>query len=191
MKIYLARHGETDWNAEKRLQGWTDIALNEKGRAQARALGKILSSIRLDAIYCSSLKRSIETATMLNREPLVPVSDLNEQSLGSFEGVTLTEEQLIEFQNQRKDPEFRPEGGESRTDHLQRVRRALQRIRMAHPEEDAQILVIAHGGTNNLILQELVKIQTDLTFRIPNHEIFLIDLPSGGHPTIWKHFQIA
>jgi len=188
MKIYLARHGETDWNAAKRLQGWTDIPLNEKGRVQSRTLAKVLSSTRVDAIYCSALARSTETARILKREPVIPLAELNEQSLGTYEGVALSEQELLEFQYQRKDPAFRPQGGESRAEHLIRVRKGLQFIRSSHLSEDAQVLVIGHGGTNNLILQDMLKIESDLMFRIANPDIFLIDLPLDGQPTLWKHF---
>jgi 2,3-bisphosphoglycerate-dependent phosphoglycerate mutase len=190
MKIYLARHGETDWNAARRLQGWTDIPLNEKGKRQALELATVLASIELEAIYCSGLKRSFETGCALNREPLIQLAELNEQSLGDFEGVALSEEQFVEFQKQRKDPTFRPGGGESTIEHLHRIRRALQQIRNSHAH-NASVLVIGHGGTNNLILQELLKIQTDMMFRIANHEIFLIDLPERGRPTLWKYQTIS
>jgi broad specificity phosphatase PhoE len=190
MKIYLARHGETDWNAARKLQGWTDISLNEKGKAQAQDLATILASTELDGIYCSALKRSFETGCALNRSPLIQLPELNEQSLGAYEGVTLTEEQFVEFQNQRKDPAFRPEGGESRIEHLARVRNALLLIRNSHADASS-VLIIGHGGTNNLILQELLNIRTDLMFRIANHEIFLIDLPIRAKATLWKYHPIS
>jgi broad specificity phosphatase PhoE len=189
MKIYLARHGETDWNAAKRLQGWTDISLNEKGRDQAKELRAILSATKLDAIYCSALKRSLETAEIVDRHPIISFVEFNEQSLGNYEGVTLSEEEFLRFQQLRTDPAYRPVGGESRSEHLRRVGKALEQIRNSHVDE-AQILIIGHGGTNNLILQELLKIQTDLMFRIANHEVFLIDLPAAGNPTLWKYFTI-
>ena len=189
MKIYLARHGETDWNAAKRLQGWTNIPLNAKGKMQATDLARILASTELEAVYCSALDRSLETARIFGREPVIVLSELNEQSLGNYEGVTLTEEQLVEFQAHRKNPAFCPEGGESRLMHLARVQQALDRIRGSHGN-NAQVLIIGHGGTNNLILQELLKIETDLMFRIANHDIFLIDLPANGKPTLWKNFEL-
>src|SRR5215510_5655018 len=65
LRIYLARHGETDWNAELRLQGTSDIPLNSKGRQQAAKLAERLKGIHLDAVYCSTLSRSRETATIV------------------------------------------------------------------------------------------------------------------------------
>ena len=65
LRIYLARHGETDWNAARRLQGRTDTALNSTGRQQAAKLAEHLKGVRLDAIYCSTLSRSRETAEIV------------------------------------------------------------------------------------------------------------------------------
>src|SRR5215475_11690790 len=58
LRIYLARHGETDWNAERRLQGRTDVPLNSTGRQQAAKLAERLKGVRLDAVYTSTLSRS-------------------------------------------------------------------------------------------------------------------------------------
>src|SRR6476620_209508 len=62
LRLYIARHGETDWNAQHKLQGMTDIPLNENGRKQAAALAESLTGVHLDAIYSSTLSRSRDTA---------------------------------------------------------------------------------------------------------------------------------
>src|SRR5437764_9282105 len=62
LRIYLARHGETDWNVEHRLQGWTDRPLDAKGKQQAAELAEALKGVHLDAIYSSTLSRSRDTA---------------------------------------------------------------------------------------------------------------------------------
>ena len=190
MKIYLARHGETDWNAAGRIQGWTDIPLNENGRRQARDLANILAATRLDAIYCSTLQRSFETAQISNWRPIIPMIELNEQSQGKYEGLQLSGEVLLEFQKRRSDPDDSLEGGESRNQHRKRIREALRHIRSSHPD-DSQVLIVGHGGTNNLILRELLNTQTDMMFKIANHELFLIDLPASGSPRLWKYFTIS
>ena len=185
MKIYLARHGETDWNAERRLQGWTDIPLNENGRDQARQLTLRMQSIQLDAVYCSILRRSRETAEMLKRTPTIALRELNEQSLGKYEGEQLDGDQMREFQMRRKDFDDALDGGESRNQHRARIRSALEQIQRNHSAE-SQVMVVGHGGTNSLILRELFDLQTDLMFSIGNSDLFLIDLPSRGTPTLWK-----
>ena len=185
MKIYLARHGETDWNAERRLQGWTDIQLNENGRDQARQLAARMKSIHLDAVYCSVLLRSRETAEMLNRTPTICLPELNEQSLGKYEGEQLDGDQLLEFQMRRRDFDDALDGGESRNQHRARIRSVLEQIQRNH-SSDSQVIIVGHGGTNSLILRELFDLQTDLMFSIGNSDLFLIDLPSNGTPTLWK-----
>jgi broad specificity phosphatase PhoE len=189
MKLYLARHGETDWNAERRLQGRIDISLNNTGKEQARDLAFKLRSIHLDAIYCSALQRSVETAQFLDQKPVLILPELNEQSLGKYEGMQLEGENLVEFQKRRSDPEDSLDGGESRNQHLLRVRNALNQIRAAHTE-DSQVLIVGHGGTNSVILKDLFDLQTDLMFSIGNSDLFLIDLPVTGSPTLWKYVTI-
>src|SRR5262249_43487216 len=64
LRIYLARHGETEWNAERRLQGRTDVPLNSTGRQQAAKLAQHLKGVRLGAVYSSTLNRSLYTDTI-------------------------------------------------------------------------------------------------------------------------------
>lgn len=91
----MFRHGETDWNAQKRLQGSTrHIGLNDNGRRQARGLIDVLQAKKLDCIYTSPLRRAAETAEMAGRElgiQVYEVEDLRERSFGSFEGRTAKE----------------------------------------------------------------------------------------------------
>ena len=90
--LYLARHGETYWNREGRWQGHTDVALNDEGRAQARALGALLRGRDVGRIHSSDLRRAHETATiaagLLGVDGLVVDRDLRERSFGVFEGLT-------------------------------------------------------------------------------------------------------
>ena len=86
--IYIARHGETDWNLQHRLQGWTDIALNETGRRQAQDLAERLTGVHLDHIYTSELGRSRETAAaLLGHAQVTALVELNERNMGQYEGV--------------------------------------------------------------------------------------------------------
>ena len=92
--ILLARHGETDWNLERRVQGHTDRPLNESGRAQALALADRLSTESLDAVYSSDLARARETAAVIAARhglDVIETSDLREKDFGSWEGMTDTE----------------------------------------------------------------------------------------------------
>jgi broad specificity phosphatase PhoE len=88
LRIYLARHGQTAWNAEGRLQGQRDVPLDETGRAQARRLAQRLAGIPLVRVYSSDLLRSRETAAeFAGKVPIESMRGLNEQALGRFEGL--------------------------------------------------------------------------------------------------------
>lgn len=190
LRLYLARHGQTDWNAERRLQGDTDTDLNDTGRRQAAALAARLKGIELDAIYSSELRRSRDTARMVAGErPVVELAELNEQSLGEFEGALIDgsePEVLAEFERRSADPNDTMGGGESVEQHLARVERALQLIRERHP--GGQVLVVGHGGTNVLILRSLLGLEAREASAIKqdNSDLYLVELSPGRDPALWK-----
>jgi len=190
LRIYLARHGQTDWNAVRRLQGSTDIPLNERGREQARALAAKLARVPLDAIYASGLSRSLETARIVAQGREVrSLPELNEQSMGSFEGKQIGEAAPVtaaEFERRRADPDDRLDGGESLNQHLARVEAALARLRAYHPS--GNILIIGHGGTNVLLLRALLGLSASQTREIQqdNSELYLIEIVPGRPALLWK-----
>jgi broad specificity phosphatase PhoE len=92
--LLLVRHGETDWNAERRWQGHADVPLNERGRDQAERLAEELENARVDAVYSSDLSRARETAEIVGARLGVPVvldPALREIDVGSREGLTWPE----------------------------------------------------------------------------------------------------
>jgi uncharacterized phosphatase len=138
--ILLARHGETEWNLERRWQGWADPPLNDTGRAQARVLAEQLRTTPFDAVYTSDLKRAHETAEIVAAPHGVPVvadPGLREIDVGCFSGLTHTEV-MERYGGERTD-------GETREQHGARVLAAVERIAREHPGE--RILVVTHGGT--------------------------------------------
>ena len=142
--LLLARHGETDWNRELRIQGSSDIALNELGREQARALAEELADVPLHAIYASDLSRARATAAAVAATHGLDVrldSRLRERSFGSWEG--LTREDLAAF------PEGSRHDGESDEQVRARVLEAVQEIARAHPGQ--HVLVVSHGGALNTL----------------------------------------
>jgi broad specificity phosphatase PhoE len=147
-EILLTRHGETDWNRERRLQGHTDRPLSEEGRRQALALAEELEQ-PLDAVYASDLARAHETARIVAERlglDVVVLPELRERDFGTWEG--LTDDEIHE-----RFPEARngPWGdAESREEMLGRVSEALGRIASAHP--DGRVLVITHGGPVRALL---------------------------------------
>jgi broad specificity phosphatase PhoE len=135
--LLLVRHGETDWNAEGRLQGHTDRPLSDYGRRQARELAGDLEDEGLDAIYSSDLARARETADIVGELlglPVVLDPDLREKDWGTWEGLNAVERDRVEFV------------GESTEAHQKRILGALRRISERHPG-DGQVLVVTHGGS--------------------------------------------
>jgi len=154
--VLLARHGETDWNAERRFQGHADRPLNARGRAQAAALAERLASAPLAACYASDLARARETAELVARRhglPVVARPDLREIDVGSWSGLTTDEART-------RHPEaflrWRDEGqagwADGETYELMRARavRAVLEIGTRHAGET--VLVVAHGGTIRALL---------------------------------------
>jgi broad specificity phosphatase PhoE len=134
--LLLVRHGETDWNAEGRLQGHTDTPLNDYGRRQAATLAEALAGDGIDAVYSSDLSRARETAEIVAARlglPVVVEPGLREKNWGSWEGLTPMERDATEYV------------GESTEDHRDRTLRALREIAERHP--DARVLVVTHGGS--------------------------------------------
>ena len=151
MRLLLARHGQTEWNADMRFQGTTDIALSARGRAQAHALGRALRGRRVSGAYVSPMKRAVETAEIALADagiPFTPIEELRELSLGDWEGCTVDE-----IRRQDGDPyaawlraplDCPPPGAEPLPVVRDRVLAAVDRIGAAHGE--SQALIIAHGG---------------------------------------------
>ena len=190
LRIYVARHGQTDWNVARRLQGGTDVSLNETGRRQAAELADRLAGVRLDRIYSSALQRSRQTAEALQgRAPIEPMPGLNEQSLGAFEGLYVDgrdAQRQAEYERRSLDPDDRLDGGESLTQHFARVQAAVQAIRSRHPSGD--VLIVGHGGTNALVLGALLGLTAERAAAIDqaNDELYMVELRPSGAPAVWK-----
>jgi broad specificity phosphatase PhoE len=147
--ILLARHGESDWNRDRRWQGYADRPLSERGREQARALAERLSDIRLDSIYSSDLERARATAEAVARPRGMAVEQvpaLREVDVGSWSGLTREEAQ------ERYPEDFARwlrggtgwNDGETYEEMSARVIGAIAAIVAHHPE--GRVLVVAHGG---------------------------------------------
>jgi broad specificity phosphatase PhoE len=148
--IYLARHGESDWNAANRFQGLSDRPLTELGRRQAEALADELAmTASPSAIYSSPLRRAFETAAIVGTrtglEPR-PVDDLREVDVGGWAGLSRSdvESRFPEGFRRWLDGGEGWEDGESYADMSARVLAALTRVAESHPGD--QVLVVSHGG---------------------------------------------
>ena len=190
LRIYVARHGQTDANVAHRLQGTTDVPLNETGRRQAAELAARLAGVPLDTIYSSALSRSRQTAEALKgRAPLEALAWLNEQSLGAFEGLYRDgrePQREAEFERRRADPDDRLDGGESANQHFARVKAAVQTIRDRHPR--GSVLIVGHGGTNVKVLRALLDLTAEQASAIEqaNDELYMVEVHASRPPTLWK-----
>lgn len=172
MRLLLARHGESVWNASRTIQGVTDVALSDLGRAQAQALGRALRRYRLAAAYVSPLARARETAEIALAEarvPLVTVEELRELSLGAWEGVTVEAIRAQDgdpFQAWLRTPhDSPPPGAEPLDAALTRVRRAVDRIATAHAD-GADVLVVTHGGVISVYACHLLGCSFNALWRL-------------------------
>jgi probable phosphoglycerate mutase len=154
-EIWLARHGETDANAEGRVQGSIDSPLNERGREQARELAREASQLGLEALYTSHLRRARETAAIVGAElGLEPRVDerFAESWRGEWEGRLIAEikqEDPDAWEGSLAvDPGFRFPGGESLEEHAARVEAALADVSRG----PLPALVVCHGGTIRRVL---------------------------------------
>jgi broad specificity phosphatase PhoE len=185
LRLYIARHGETDWNALHRLQGWTDRPLNDTGRRQAVELASTLRGIRLDAIYSSTLSRSRDTArTVAGTAMTVKSLDgLRERNYGHFQGGSDTAPDYLRRSNDWTD---RLDDGESLDQLLARSRESLTQIRREHPT--GNVLIVAHRITNQMLLRALLELTPAQTVNIVqnNDEVYLVELDPGAKARLWK-----
>ncbi|MFW6065101.1 MAG: histidine phosphatase family protein [Candidatus Natronoplasma sp.] len=156
-KIYIVRHGETEWNRDGKLQGWKDAPLTEKGKKQAEALCERLKEVEFDAVYCSPLGRTLKTAEIvLDGKDVLLIEDerIKEINMGKWEG-TKGEEIKQEFPDLYSDFWERPNlyipiSGESFHDLKERVIPFIEEILEKH--EDENILVVSHGCASKVMM---------------------------------------
>lgn len=147
--ICLVRHGETDWNAQGKIQGKTDIPLNTKGVEQATRCGHHLSASNWDLIITSPLQRARTTAKIINESlalPLIEMEEFAEKHFGDAEGMTY-EERALTFPDR-----FYP-NQEDNDLFAKRLETGLEIIADRYPNQ--RVLLVSHGGVINALLGEL------------------------------------
>jgi len=157
-KLCLIRHGETTWNAERRLQGHTDIPLNAKGVLQARQMAQALKNTKrlFDVLYTSDLKRAADTANaiveLFGLEARVD-SALRERHFGALQGLSIQEAPLLKpaiwQAHIARDLDHELEGGESIQQFALRVQAVLDKIQEQHSGKT--VLLVSHGGTLDMM----------------------------------------
>lgn len=167
-RIVVVRHGETDWNAAGRIQGHTDIGLNERGRWQSDRLAEALAGEAFDAVYASDMARTLQTAQPLTtRLGLAPRTDpgLRERGFGRFEGLSFDQIERTWPDDaarwRAREPDFAPGGGESLNAFYARCVGAVERLGERH--RGGSIAIVTHGG----VLDCLYRAATRLELQAP------------------------
>jgi broad specificity phosphatase PhoE len=190
LKLFIFRHGETQWNVEQRFQGHIDIPLNENGRDQARQLVPYFKEQSIEAILSSDLSRAFETATIIANHLQVPVfqdNRLREAHLGAAQGLTHNEiqEQFGESLVQRwrssqvTDADVCYPGGETGNKILERVFEGLEHFLCSQPF--TRVGVATHGGVIRRVMQSLLPPHSP-PIPIPNGVVYQLsyDPQQGG-----------
>lgn len=161
MKLYVARHGQTVWNAQNKVCGITDVNLTEKGIEQAEQLAEIIPD-DIDMIITSPLKRAVETSKIVASKMKVPFHIeelLIEQNYGIYEGVDRKD---TRFLNNKRNFAYKYPGGESMMQVAYRVYGFIERIKKEYPQKN--ILLISHGGVCRIIRTYFTDMTNDEFF---------------------------
>ncbi len=189
----MVRHGETEWNAEGRVQGQTDIPLSPVGLKQAHLAAEVLCQHDFSAVYSSDLMRVRQTAEPSVRRLALPLQldpDLRERHYVIFERMLYTEvrsrypDHYARFN--AKDPDFDFETGESLRAFYSRSLRAIERILERHRGE--QVLVFTHGGVLDMVHRHVraLGLSAARDYGIPNCGINWIENShEGWHVHCW------
>ena len=187
-RFCLVRHGETDWNVARRLQGHTDIPLNQHGIAQAIQMAKALKAIGLkfDVLYSSDLQRAANTAGAVEEKFGVKAiidQQLRERHLGALQGLTRDEGPQLKpdlwaiYLSRNLDHTL--EGGESIQQFANRIHTALENIRILHTGKT--ILLVSHGGALDMMyrLASNQSLESEKAVAVPNASLNWIS--HNGH----------
>lgn len=157
--LYIMRHGKTEWNALHKLQGRTDIPLNDEGRAMAEKACREYRDLNIDICYCSPLKRAVETAQLVLKDrnvPIIPDERLVEMCFGEYEGMenVLTASDCPIQKIFTKPEEYLEAGGgaESFAQLFARTGSFLKETVEPELREGKDILIVGHGAMNSSII---------------------------------------
>jgi len=174
-RLYVARHGETDWNVEGRWQGRTDVPLNDRGRAQALALAERLRGERIASVASSDLSRARETAQIVASALGAPFAyadeGLRERGFGIFEGLTraeCAERHPEEWRVWSTDARIAPSGAET---YEALAARVVASIHRALDELAGPALVVTHGGSLRALLR---TVNGAVSEPIPNGAVYVV-----------------
>ena len=162
-RLFLIRHGQTDWNLQHRWQGQCDVPLNAEGIRQAEALARAFRTVAVDRVFSSDLSRARDTAALVSRATGAPhtvLASLRERSFGGWEGLTNEEilrgsaDEMAEYQRNRD--AFVPPGGQSWIEFGPTAVEAVEAIAAEHP--DQRLAIVAHGGVLKAFVNHVLGI---------------------------------
>lgn len=202
-KLYFVRHGQTEWNAIRRMQGQLNSDLSDLGRDHARNHGELLASVGIDAIFASPLDRTRQTAAIINQHlelPIIYDDRIKEWDCGDWSG-HLYEEVMERWPNEWEALQadrfhYRGPNCENYPDMIERARPFINEI-MAHPAE--QIAVVSHGMIGTVMVAIVLGLDEDETLSIyqPNDVVLMTETAdrnsapyhyvSGAGPTPGLH----
>ena len=184
-RLLVVRHGETEWNAQLRIQGRLDSALTPLGKRQADANGQLLRRLGVERLLVSPLGRTLETAYIVNSHVQTEIElfdELMERDCGEWGGLTIDEirsERTEEWRARQTDEwGHRPPGGENLPDVLKRLAPLLEAVREL--EEEA-VAIISHGVVGKAILSHYLQLgeQAAQQVRQPNEVVYELQFAAG------------
>lgn len=181
--LYLMRHGQTDWNIVHKLQGRTDIPLNENGRQMAKEVCKTYQNIKIDKCFCSPLQRARETAELMLERRNIPIEmddRLQEMSFGAFEG----EENIFDnpdhpmFTLFKKPADYVAcEGAEKLEELFARTGKFMREVVIPELQNGKDVLIVGHGAMNLSIINRVYDVaMEDFWERLPGN-CQMVELP--------------
>ncbi len=188
-RICFVRHGETNWNVEKRMQGHTDIPLNAHGLTQAKRLAAAFQQLghQFDSVYASDLQRALHTAHEIANPfnlTVQTLSDLRERHVGRLQGLLLADAPKVEpdlwQRHLARELDFDLGGGESIVQFHARMSRVLDYFLKTHPGE--QVLAVSHGGALDMIYRIVTQqaLDAERVAVVPNTSLNWIEHDGSG-----------
>ncbi|MDA1475826.1 histidine phosphatase family protein [Bacillus changyiensis] len=194
LTLYIARHGQTEWNIEKRMQGWENSNLTSLGLANAQALGQKLKDVDFQVVYVSTSERAVHSAQAILQDRVLPfIKDdrFREIGLGCWEGKTYAEVQQTDADMLKayfhQPDQYIPNGGESFPAFENRVRQALKQILDNHRE--GNVLLVSHSVFILMLLNILKKRPIQELWNsayVSDTALAVVNIAKNGHITILK-----
>ena len=191
-KIIIIRHGETDYNRERRIQGWIDVPLNAVGHAQAKQVAQLITKHKVDALYSSDLERAHQTARHIAAVVGVEVKlapELRERDMGIFAGWAweiepdeVKEKLWVEFESARDSGvrAWKKHKGESIGDMADRIAKFVKVVHAQHANQN--VAIVTHGGAINRILEHYgIKDVKEGYRTLTNASLTILTKKGGGY----------